>query len=268
MPVYDLQSGHGGQMVYRDDNPSAGRAVVLLHGLGATGDSWQLQIPELAEAGFRVVSPDIPGFGNSNCLDQRWNIRRVTGWVSDLLQSLDLCPLAVVGISMGGTIALQLALDHPEQTDRLVLVNTFARLRAQNWKQIYYFVRRFLTVQFMGPHAQAEFVAARIFPDPKQSPMRRILVGQILQADPRVYRSAMRSLGFFNVERRLKEIKIPTLVVTGQNDSTVSPILQRAMADKIQGAKQVIIPHSGHAVTADQPILFNQVLLDFLNTPG
>jgi pimeloyl-ACP methyl ester carboxylesterase len=91
-----------------------------------------------------------------------------------------------------------------------------------------------------------------------------MMIAQILQADPRAYRAAMRSLGIFNSSCRLTQINAPTLIVTAENDSTVAPANQRVLVENIPGARQVLIPAAGHAVTIDQPERFNQAMLDFL----
>ena len=64
----------------------------------------------------------------------------------------------------------------------------------------------------------------------------------------------MLNLGLFNVVRRLGEVKAPTLVITGQNDTTVDPQRQKVLVNNIPGARQVIIPGAGHAVSIDQPV--------------
>jgi 3-oxoadipate enol-lactonase len=165
---------------------------------------------------------------------------------------------------MGGVIALQFALDYPELVKKLVLVNTFAVLRPTHWSGYLYFLQRFILVNTMGLPAQARFVARRIFPAPDQEPLRQLLIEQVTKADPRAYRAAMLNLGLFNVVRRLGEVKAPTLVITGQNDTTVDPQRQKVLVNNIAGARQVIIPGAGHAVSIDQPELFNQALMEFL----
>jgi 3-oxoadipate enol-lactonase len=90
----------------------------------------------------------------------------------------------------------------------------------------------------------------------------------ILQGDERVYRAAMRSLGLFDVQKRLGEIHVPTLVITGECDTTVPLPVQRVLAEKIPGATQVMIPNAGHAVIVDQPEAFNQALRGFIPPTG
>jgi pimeloyl-ACP methyl ester carboxylesterase len=213
---------------------------------------------------MRPIIVDIPGFGKSPFTKRNWSIpgaaAEIAGWV---LKTLTV-PLQLVGISMGGTIALQLALDYPQIVERLVLVNTFAALRPTRLKDLTYLVGRFMRANLLGVEAQAEMVAWRIFPEADQEPLRKILIDSILQSDPAVYRAAMRSLGLFDVKKRLREISIPTLVITGTLDSTVPPLVQAVLAEKIPGARQVLIPGGRHAVIADHPERFNQALLEFL----
>ena len=249
---------------YLDSHPSSSPAVLLLHGLGANSSSWVLQFDALIGAGFRPIAADTPGFGKSPYDGKGWSIARSAAAMADLMQELRVGPAHVVGISMGGTIAQQIALDFPQSVHRLVLVNTFAILRPTRLSGWFYFLQRFILVHTLGLPAQSRFVAGRIFPGEDQQMMRDLLIEQICQADPRAYRAAMRSLGLFNSSTRLREIKNPTLIVTGDHDTTVPRPSQRMLVEKIHDARQVIIPGAGHAVTIDQPDLFNQALLSFL----
>jgi pimeloyl-ACP methyl ester carboxylesterase len=249
---------------YLDPNPSGNPTVLLLHGLGADGASWSLQLPALSRAAFRPLAPDAPGFGGSPYDGGGWNIRRVAGQMAGLLEELASGPAHVVGLSMGGVIAQQFALDFPHLTKKLVLVSTFPVLRPQDFSGWAYFFRRAATVLTLGPEAQAQVVARRLFPDPKDQELREVFIAIVSRADPRAYRRAMASLGLFDSSKRLHEIQAPTLVITGADDSTVSPDHQKLLAQGIPGARQIVIPEAGHAVSVDQAELFNQALLEFL----
>jgi 3-oxoadipate enol-lactonase len=249
---------------FLDPNPEGNPGVLLLHGLGANGSSWTLQFDPLVKAGFRPIAPDTPGFGESPYDGKGWSIQRCAAAMAELVQELGPASAHVVGISMGGTIAQQFALDFPHLEKKLVLVNTFAILRPARLSGWLYFLQRFILVHTLGLPTQAKFVAARIFPGEDQQIMRDLLIEQITQADPRAYRAAMRSLGLFNSMGRLGEIAVPTLVMTGDRDTTVPVVNQLKLAERIRGAKHVYIPDAGHAVTIDQPDLFNKELLDFL----
>lgn len=242
----------------------AGTPVLLLHGLGVDGSSWSMQFPDLIKAGFRPIAIDVPGFGNSPLGEARWSIRSVTGEIARFLHDKNIYSAHVVGLSMGGTIAQQLAFDFPKLASKLVLVNTFSVLRPSSLKGWFYFIKRFVLVHTLGLPAQANFVAERIFPHPDQIVLRRDMIQQITKADSRAYRAAMRSLGTFNSKHRLSEVNVPTLVITGAKDTTVQPDHQAQMASWIPGAIHVILSNSGHAASVDYPEEFNSVLVDFL----
>ena len=249
---------------YLDPNPLGNPVVLLIHGLGADATSWALQMPALMEEGFRPLAVDIPGFGRSPYDGKGWSIRRVAADMAGLLDELKIGSAHIVGLSLGGTIAQQFALDTPHLTRKLILVSTFAILRPENLSGWFYFLQRFILVNTLGLPAQSRVVARRIFPDPRQEQLRQILVETISHADPRAYRKAMASLGLFNSVKRLGEIKVPTLVITGADDTTVSPARQRLLVNGIANARQAIILNGGHAVTVDQGERFNQELLAFL----
>lgn len=89
-------------LYYLDPQSTNDHGILLLHGLGTNSSSWQLQMPVLIEVGFRPIIPDIPGFGKSTFTGRIWSIYMVGKIVAELMTSLEVTPLSVVGISMGG----------------------------------------------------------------------------------------------------------------------------------------------------------------------
>ncbi|TLN24234.1 alpha/beta hydrolase [bacterium] len=250
-----------------DPAPQNERPVLLLHGLGADGRSWGFQMPALIEAGFRPLAPDLPGFGRSPVSQDHWDIPSITAQVVDWLTCEVRTPLPVVGISMGGAIALQMALTRADVASRLVLVNTFACLRPRNARSLAYLMRRFVLAMVRGSASQAEMVAYHLFPNPDQIELRQAITRLILESDPRAYRMAMRALALFDARKDLGQVHVPTLVITAALDTTVPRAVQDELAREIPAARQVIIPEARHAVVADQPERFNVVLLAFLQSP-
>jgi pimeloyl-ACP methyl ester carboxylesterase len=249
---------------YLDENSSSLDVVVLLHGLGANSNSWLLQLPALQQAGFRIIAPDTPGFGSSTYLGRRAAVSTFTVPIEKLLEHLGLNRINLVGISMGGVLALQITLNHPQWISRLVLVNTFAHLNVTSPRLIPYYLVRYILVHTLGLPTQAKAVARRLFPYPEQEVLRQGLIEQISQADPRAYRAAMRALARFDVRNRLREICCPTLVISGDRDTTVPIETQRYLVQNIANARHSVILDAGHGVTVEKPCHFNAVLVEFL----
>ena len=128
-----------------------------------------------------------------------------------------------------------------------------------------YFLYRVLMVHTVGIETQANFVARRLFPEPEQEYLRQELTTQVRQASPAGYRATMRALGLFDITHRLGDIHAPTLIITGDQDSTVPPQVQAVLARNISHANQAIVAGAGHAVSVEKAEDFNRLLLDFLS---
>ena len=249
---------------FLDINPHTSKTIFLLHGLGVNATSWELQFPALSDAGYRIIAPDARGFGQSTFGRKLRRIEDLASDVAKIIESLVNYPVSVAGISLGGLISLQIGLDYPQLLNKLILINAFAQLRPQRLDQWLYMFARFVAVHTVGIETQAKLVSHRIFPFPYQDQLRQSLVEQIRQADPRAYRAVMRAIARFDVRNRLAELTVPTLVLTGENDTTVSPASQKILVEEIRNNQHVMIPNAGHAAIIDQPDLVNQSILKFL----
>jgi len=251
-------------LYYEDRNSSSPRSALLIHGLGATSESWALQIPDLIGAGFRVITPDARGFGKSTYPGGRHTIADMAVDLHKLMAALGIPKYDVIGISMGGTIALQMAIAFPENLNKLVLVNTFARLRFIRITNLWYLAYRMVRLYTSGLSAQAHLVSEQLFPLEEQEMYRTILYDQIMQSNPAGYRNTIMALARFNVSKDLRNLNLPTLVISGRDDNTVPLEVQKQMVERIPGSKHIIINSAGHAVTVEKPGEFNQCLLSFL----
>lgn len=251
-----------------DPNPEGSPILLLLHGLGATAESWHFQLSELCARGYRLIAPDLPGFGRSPLAGRRWNLNQAVEQLIDLMDQLGIGRFIAAGISMGGTVALQMAYRYPRQVKGLILINTFSSLTPGSLSEWGYFLRRGWRAFLRTPADQAWIVAERVFPGPDQAAYREMLVESIRRADPIIYRQAMLALARFNFTRKLPAIKAPTLVISGAEDTTIPLKNQRELANKIPYAEHVVVPKAGHAVIADQPALFNLHVSRFLEKIG
>lgn len=237
-------------------------SVLLLHGLGSSGDDWALQLPALA-ARYSVLTVDLRGHGDSPASREWPSISDMAADVRRLLRSESVGPVHVVGLSLGAAVALQLALDHPSAVRSLTLVNGFARLRLGR-RGAWTGAVRLLLLLLGRMDWLGRWVARTIFPEPDAAALRRQAAARLAANSRAAYLRALWALRSFDVRDRLHEIDIPALVVVGDRDPVVP---ERAKLELIGGlpyARRVTIEGSGHATPLDAAPSFNQELLAFL----
>ena len=252
---------HSIDLYYMDTG--AGRPVVLLHGLGSCSDDWLFQTPVFAPH-FRVIAPDLRGHGHSTQLDGPVDVAMLAADVAGLMDGLGIEHAHIVGLSLGGMVAQQLAIDSAAKVDRLVLTNTFAHLWPTNLPETYTLLRRACVSLLLPLHLTARVVAADLFPRPDQSEFRQAVIERIGGNDVRSYRSFVPAIRPFDARFQLDRIKAGTLVVTGDHDNVVPRGCQMQLVRGIPGARWELIKDSGHATPIDQPEAFNRVVLEFL----
>lgn len=115
---------HGTRITYRAAGPADGPLVLLIHGVASQSATWETALPFLGALGLHVVAPDLPGHGSSEPGHGDYSLGGFATLLRDLLLTLDLGPATLVGHSMGGGIALQVAHQFPELSQRLVLVSS------------------------------------------------------------------------------------------------------------------------------------------------
>lgn len=255
--------GNGG-VWYQDSCPQAAHPVVLLHGIGSDSHSWGYQIHALKQAGYRPIAPDIPGFGMSGYRCGGWSVPKVAGLLHDWILGMGIQRFSLVGISMGGAIALQFVLDYPELVKQLVLVNTFACLRPRRVRDAGMLLGGYMRAGLAGLRSEEALTREELHANIPPIELQKVALSLFLQRQHRVYRGAMRSLGLFNVRPQLCSIKTRTMVLSGGEDKTIPLERQRELYLGIPGARHVVIPHSGHGVIVEQPIPFNRALVSFL----
>ena len=247
------------------EQAGAGDALVFLHGLGSCGQDWLLQMQALSD-GFRVIAPDLRGHGESDAPQGRVRVSDLAGDVTGLLDTLGVERAHLVGLSLGGCVAQQIALDCPARVRSLTLVNTFARFDLGEPRTAILVVLRLAVLGTLGLPTQARLVAARLFPKPEQAPLRQIAAQRIAANDPATYRRMLIAIQQFDVRDRLGEIGCPTLVIAGERDTTAPLRAKRFLAEHISGARLEIVADSGHATPVDQPDAFNELLSRFLES--
>ena len=250
---------------YEARGRAGGTPIVLLHGLGSSSADWTLQLPVLA-ARHRVLAPDLRAHGQSSRPRGRLTIDRMAGDVAALLAALDAPPAHVVGLSLGGCVALVLALDHPARVRSLTLVNTFARLVPAGPRGALRMLARLDLLACAPMRVVAAHVARGLFPRVGQRELYLAAVARLASNPRRTYLACIRALAGFDARRRLAEVRCPTLVVAGDRDTTVPLAAKRMLQRSIPGAQLLLVEDSGHATPCDQAERFTAALLVFVES--
>ena len=225
------------------------RRVALVH--SALGDSrqWSRQIAAL-RGGFDVVAPDLPGFGTEPMPSEPFSLLDP---ISDLL------PASLVGNSLGGAIALRIALLEPERVDRLVLVGS--GLPDWDWspEQLEYFAREEEALARGDLDAATELNLEHWLPpehrDELRPQQRRALELQTAHDEPEVLWPELPPL---------ETLSVPTLVIVGAHDKDDFHRIARHIASSVQDARLEVVAGAGHLVGVERPDELNRLLLEFL----
>jgi 3-oxoadipate enol-lactonase len=256
MPVVEI---NGSRMHYEERG--RGPQLLLLHGLGSCASDWEHQIGALA-TDFRVLCCDLRGHGLSDKPEGPYSIAGFAHDVAALLEALHVERTHVVGVSMGGMVALQLAADRPELVRRLVIVNSAAEVVPRGWQWALVW-QRLAMLRLTGMARMARMVGKRLFPRPEQRWLRDTFEARFAANDKRAYTSALHAIVGWSVSERLPDIAAPALWISGDRDYT-PPAVKERFVRAMPNAELRVIADSGHATPADQPEAFNRLVLEFL----
>jgi pimeloyl-ACP methyl ester carboxylesterase len=253
----------GTRLHYDERGGGDGAPIVLLHGLGSSSADWAFQLPGLARY-HRVLAVDLRAHGRSSRPRGRLTIEAMANDVAVLLAALGVPPAHVVGLSLGGCVALTLALDHPECVRSLTLVNAFARLTPAGPRGALRMLTRLALLAFAPMRVVAAHIAGGLFPRPDQRALYRAAVASIGSNPRATYLSAIRAVLGFDARRRLAAVRCPTLVVAGDRDTTVPLAAKTRLQQGIADSELLVVADSGHATPCDQAERFNAALLAFV----
>lgn len=244
-----------------------GVPLVFLHGFPLHRGAWQMQFDAL-RSHFRVIAPDLRGFGESGTLPGPATMPQYAADVHALLQRLSTGPVVLIGHSMGGYVALAFARQFPEMLRGLVLVGTKAGADTAEAAA----GRRATAekVKAEGVQVVVEAMAPKMLAAGNQDPrlveqVRGILNSSTTQG---VIGALLGMAERPDSTGLLAQIAVPTLVVTGADDTVIPPAESEKLARAIPGAELKVVPRAGHLVAFEQPEEFNRLLMEWLNRTG
>lgn len=242
-----------------------GKPILFLHGLGSSLEDWEFQRDYFSE-NYEVILIDLRGHGRSTCsLNQIPNndlVNILSADIQSFISKLDLQNLRLVGVSLGGMVALEVATAIPERCRSVAVINTICDLRPRTIRDHTIIISRKIMIKYLGMKFFAHFMAKKLFPKTTQQGLRKRVINRLVANNRELYLKLFRSMIGWNILDRLAKINLPILFVSGDRDYT--PFLyKQECAALTQNGKAVLIRDSGHASPIDQPMELNNVLNKF-----
>ena len=248
-----------------------GDPLLLIMGFGMPGDAWLGSLPFLQ--GFRAIYYDNRGTGQSAKPDGPYTVVQMAEDGAGLLRRLGIDRAHVYGVSMGGMIAQELVLRHPQRVRSLVLGCTMCGGEHAVMAEEAVLDELFQTVQSMGQTDREAWVDRQlpllfrrewIAENPGIRDML-VMAAQMMPATPpATAQNAMAGLFGWSSYERLPQIKAPTLIVHGDHDVLIPVENARVLAERIPGATLHIVEGAGHGYPAQDPVGVHQLITDFL----
>jgi 3-oxoadipate enol-lactonase len=260
MQFEQLTAGHGALTAVRTGK---GSDIVVLHSLLADRQAFDPVLERLA-ANHRVTLFNLPGFHGS----QPPVLALMDAYIATIEDGFEEWGIAkdavLIGNGFGGTVALAFALAHPERIAKLVVSDAAAAFPDAGKKQFEVMAAK---VAEGGLGAIAEIAAKRVFspsylaahPELIEE-RKRVLMG----IHPKAFQAACKILQEADLEPMLHRLKVPTLVICGEFDQATPPALNKAIAEKVEGARYVELPGCGHCPPLEQPQQFLDAIKDFV----
>ena len=256
-----LTKVNGIQIAYTDERE--GLPLLFIHGFPLSRGVWSNQM-EAFKSRHRVIAPDLRGFGERHASAGPVSMSQFADDISVLMKQLDVGPVILAGHSMGGYVALAFAKNHSELLRGLVLVGTKAgkdSVEGANARRATAEAVRLKGISVVVDAMAPKMLSASNTDELMASSVRAFMAS----ASPEGVMSALLGMA----ERPdagdwLGKIRVPTLVITGSDDTVIPPIESEALAKAIPEAQLRVIPHAGHLVAFEQPEAFNEAMRDWL----
>lgn len=225
--------------------------LILIHGSGGCKESWKYQTDYFAGSD----APNLPGHPEENLCP---TIPEYVSWLREYINEKGYSDVVLAGHSLGGGIALQYALDHPEELAGIILIGSGGRLR------VHPDFLGMLEKAVDNPSLLDGFTHTshqKIDPE-----LAEILNTRAAENTPAAFLNDLKACDQFDIMDRLETIKLPALAIVGDQDTMTPPKYSQFMVDKMGNAGIVVIPNGTHFVFAEQPGAVNQAMKSFLQS--
>ena len=235
-----------------------GIPLLILHGWGGSSSSWIGVQDILCKKGFRIVSPDFPGFGQSAVPKTAWNLDDYVKWLSEFVKYMELEKFCLLGHSFGGRVAVKFAVANPEKIEKLILCDAAGIKISPSLK----------TVTLKLAAEMGNFVLDRRYLRIVRDFLRNILYFFIKQKDyvkaEGLMRETMKLILEENLLPLLPKISSKTLIIWGQDDKLVLVGVSYKFRDNIRGSVLEIFPNVGHSPHMEIPDKLSESVFNFV----
>jgi 3-oxoadipate enol-lactonase len=256
-------TANGIRINYQLDGPASGPVVTLSHSLATNLSMWDPQARALASR-YRVLRYDTRGHGGTDAPAGPYGLEQLAEDARALLRALGIARTHFIGLSMGGFIGQLLALTHPEMLQSLVVCDTTSRVPPEArpmWDE------RIRVAQNQGIEPHVEPTIGRWFTTPFReqrvdviNPVRAMIRG----TPPQGYIGCCHAIAALDLTDRLGGIRVPTLVIVGEDDPATPAAASRTIHERIKGSELVILKSASHLSNLEQAEAFNRAITTFL----
>jgi pimeloyl-ACP methyl ester carboxylesterase len=242
-----------------------GEPLVLLHGLGLTGDAFRYVVPWLAET-CRLIVPDLRGHGRNTHVPGPCTTEAMAADLESVLDDLGITSAHVLGYSHGGAVAQVFARNHPERVRSLMLVSTYAVQRVTWWQRLLGHASPGM-INRLGTRPFAGMVRlSRSSGGGRRLSVQAAALAARMLAENNRHRlcDALRQSARFDSRAWLDALQVPTLVVAGDADHIIVPHQAEDLARRIPGAELQMLPGAGHALPLSHPTELSALITAWL----
>jgi pimeloyl-ACP methyl ester carboxylesterase len=256
-----------GANLYYEDSGAGSETIVFSHGLLWSGEMFHNQITELKQR-YRCITFDFRGQGRSEVTRSGYDIESLYDDALALIQKLGATPCHFAGLSMGGFVALRLAIRHPEMLRSLILMESssdpepeenIGRYRMLN------IIARWIGLGVVADQVMGIMFGKKFLNDPTRTALKQEWKRKMIANDRiGITRAVTGVITRAGVTEQLEKITIPTLIIVGDQDVATVPAEAERMHAGIRNSKLVTIPGAGHTSTIEEPVAVTAALRSFL----